>query len=170
MTGWSVRSSHAAHAPGPPADESAMSSLSRRSFLRLGAGVAVAGAAPLWPGGVAAAATGRARGARLARATFQPAVGSTFLLDAGSWSTEAVLEEVGDLPSGPASGDEASFGLLFRAPASAPSEQATFRVHSARVGTFTLLAVPVDRGRIARYYQVIVNSGNVRRSRGERRV
>lgn len=145
-----------------------MTLLPRRSFLRLGAGVAVAGANPLWPS-AAGAATGTAKGARLVRSTFAPAVGSTFLLDAGAWSAPVVLDEVADLPSAPA-GDEGSFGLLFRAPASAPSEQGTFRLHNAQVGTYTVLTVPVDRGRIVRYYEVVANSATARRPRGDRRV
>ena len=136
--------------------------LSRRSFLSLAGGaVAIVGLPLMARPALAATKQGSSSTSRgtptLVRSVFLPAMGEVFRMTGSVWSADVVLDSVDDLAGAVAPGAEDAFGLMFRADQRVPVAQGTYRISSRRTGAFDLFAVPVDFGRIARYYQVVVN-------------
>jgi hypothetical protein len=142
--------------------------LSRRSFLSFagGATLAAVGSSTALAGPAAAASSqprtaSRSRAALasppLLRSTFAAALGSTVRMSASAWSADVVLDSVDDLRGAHTSGEEHRFGLILRADRAVPTDAGVFRLSSRQIGTFDLFVAPVDLGRIAHYYQVVVN-------------
>lgn len=132
-----------------------MAPIERRLFLRVA--VVAAGAAAMPFGWTRTAQAAGTAVSKLTRSSFTKYVGSTFRMSSGTFAGDVVLSSVEDIAGAPA-GDQNRYALLFRAPASsttAPQGVYTFRQSS--FGSADLLAVPVDRGKDARYYQAIVN-------------
>ena len=94
--------------------------------------------------------------ASLQRSEFASLVGSTFRLANGPSTQPLVLENVATLPNA-APSSEGQFSLVFRGNRSTAWEQGSYDLHHRAIGTVRLLVVPVDRGKKARRYQVIVN-------------
>ena len=138
---------------------------SRRTFLRAGLTVAAASATvglPTTPARASTTAPRPATGsgaaaAPLTRDAFQRHLGATFRM-VGLGSTQAVrLVAIDDIRPASASGDRHRFALVFRGATGHATGQGLYTFSRRGLGGMDLLAVPVDRGASARYYQVVVN-------------
>ena len=133
--------------------------VSRRSFLAGSAAAAAAvWAAPLMISPVAALAATPPAAARLTRPMFTPLLHSSFTMGTYPDAVSVVLAEIGDLPSSTRVGDPNAFSLIFQAPRNYLGPQALRHFRHPQIGDIQLLAVPIDRAVVSRYYEVIVNN------------
>lgn len=153
-----MRHSTISHAPGI---RPAAADVSRRTFLSAmaastaacGLGASDAGAAE------AAGAAGPSLKRGLATWTvsdFEALRGDTFLVrDAEGRTSRLRLEAAetsgqrapGGSGAAPAGTGRAAFSLLFRSPPAGPARQDVYELRHPRLGTFSLLLVPIDRPR-----------------------
>lgn len=129
--------------------------LTRADALKLGAVGAALAAVPAlaWLGG------GDGAPEFLRRSTFDPLVGSAFVLTAPNGQTIGVRLASVENPPGARRGPprEQAFSLLFRGERRAGAEQGSYRIAHPRLRPFELFVVPVGRGVHGQTYQAIVN-------------
>jgi hypothetical protein len=97
---------------------------------------------------------------RLTATSFAPAVGETFVLDAGgAGSLELELVESRlldpDAPAQDPSGARAPFSLLFRGPAEPILPQATYRLEHRSVGAIEIFIVPIAGDETGTSYEAV---------------
>jgi hypothetical protein len=97
---------------------------------------------------------------RVTAATFAPAVGDTFVLDAGETGLlELELLESRphhpDAPAEDASGARAPFSLLFRGPPDPLLPQRIYRLEHESLGPLEIFLVPVARDEAGSSYEAV---------------
>ncbi|MEA2297909.1 MAG: hypothetical protein QOF77_845 [Solirubrobacteraceae bacterium] len=135
-----------------------MQDLSRRDFVKRGAGLA----AVTLPFAHIEAAAALARAATstappLGRSRFIPLVGGVMRMSDGSRSVQVRLTKVRDLQSARTPGDERCFSLLFEASPGSGWPQQTYRFSNPKLGAVSLFAVPGSLGGKV-YYEAVINS------------
>ncbi|HMF56714.1 MAG TPA: hypothetical protein VK619_10260 [Pyrinomonadaceae bacterium] len=142
---------------------------SRRKFLKTGTLVALTAGLPLTLVGTAAGKVATAGAANAStpmrnfgNGTFEQHVGSKFRTSAGEASIDLTLKNVRQLAR-PAKGRPAlpggeGYALTFRGSHSNPLAQDTYTLEHARLGTFSMMLVPViSKDKSARHYEAVVN-------------
>ncbi len=133
---------------------------SRRSFLKRGSLVALAAGVPL---SVAESVAGKAlsdrdnSGFHLTKSAFEAQLNSNFEIGTRP-SIKVSLTEVKDLPNRSTSKDKEGFTLRFRATSAPKLKQDTYVINHQKLGTFSLLLVPMDRTEDrAAHYEAVIN-------------
>jgi hypothetical protein len=133
---------------------------SRRGFLRKGTLGALGIAAGLSLGNKTFGLAGlTSTGPRFAldKAAFQAHLNTEFLI--GATKVAVKLIDILDLGSKrTANGAKEAFSLTFRGSTETTLHQDTFRIEHAKLGTFSLLLVPiVAKDKSSRYYEAVIN-------------
>ena len=126
--------------------------MSRRSFARGGAALALFSAMPASLAGAAVAAR-----SPWARSRFTPFLGSTFHMTGAGDDVDVVLTEISDLRPVARSDDDRRFALLFTAPRGHGPADGTRTFSRGGFGAIDLFVSPVGAGTEARHYQAIIN-------------
>jgi hypothetical protein len=131
-----------------------LGSVSRRTFLRSTAAIALLSAVPFG----LSKRFGRLVPGSLTRSTFSPLLGQSFRVMSGAYVANLVLDEVNDLFPVSKIEDEHRFSLIFTGPPHGPriDEIAEFRHED--VGAFSMFVTPVDRvANATTHYEAVVN-------------
>jgi hypothetical protein len=126
--------------------------MSRRSFARGGAALALFSAVPVSLAGAVAAAS-----SPWARSRFAPFLGSTFRMTGAGDDVDVVLTEISDLRPMARANDDRRFALLFTAPAGHGPADGTRTFRRGGFGAIDLFVSPVGAGTGARHYEAIIN-------------
>lgn len=135
---------------------------SRRKFLKQGALGAIAAGVTV---GLADKAIGHTSGnsstalSGLDRAAFAAQLRTTFVINNGNRKVPLKLIEVNDLGSTRAiTGPREAFALVFSGNHSSALKQETYLIEHAKLGSFSMLLVPVfARDKTVHYYEINVN-------------
>jgi hypothetical protein len=135
--------------------------MSRRAFVRGGAGVALLAAAPSAWAHSAVAARRRslsAGGTSLTRSRFEPALGATLRMTGGGGDdVDVVLTEISDLSPVLRAEDPDRFSLLLVAPRDHRPTASTRTLRHDSIGEVSLFVSPVGRGVRAVRYEAVIN-------------
>ena len=133
--------------------------VSRRSFVVGTVSALAAAAVPAiaTQSAEAAAPPGPVSVANLHRSTFLPLLRAKFTMTDGQTSTALVLSKIADLRPVLKTADPNRFSLLFTGPVSPRRPQGTYQLSNARLGSVSLLVVPVNMTSKTQLYQVIIN-------------
>jgi len=128
--------------------------MSRRSFARGGAALALFSA---MPASLAGAAVAVAVSSPWARSRFAPFLGSTFRMTGAGDDADVVLTEISDLRPVARANDDRRFALLFTAPAGHGPADGTRTFSRGGFGAIDLFVSSVGAGAGARHYEAIIN-------------
>jgi hypothetical protein len=135
-----------------------MSHVSRRTVLRTGATLVVAGAfAALLPEDAFAVTTASARQLPMTRDAFEQLLGTTLRMRGNGSAYVVTVVSVDDIKPASATGDRHRFAVTFRGSRRHVADQGVYTLSAAGRRGFDLLVVPVDRGVAARHYQAVIN-------------
>ena|ERR1700722_13971928 len=125
--------------------------VSRRTFARGSAALALLSAIPVSLARAAAASS------PWARSRFTPFLGSTFRITGAGDDTDVVLTEISDLRPVARANDNRRFALLFTAPHGHGPADGTRTFSHDGFGAIDLFISPVGAGTGTRHYEAIIN-------------
>jgi hypothetical protein len=128
-------------------------SISRRTFLRSAAAMALLTAVPFASPGRAAA---RMR-ASLTRSTFSPLLGQSFMVTGGGYLAHVVLAEVNDLYPVVKANDEGRFSLIFTGSPEGPRLDEIADFHHRDIGVLSMFVTPVGGPAKSHRYEAVIN-------------